>query len=65
MLVLLDATLNPERVEQIKKLALSVNGVEGVHEVRVRSSGPYIFSELHLETKKIYQLKKPMKFQKK
>ncbi|BDZ69673.1 cation transporter [Methanobacterium petrolearium] len=58
VLVLLDATLNPERVEQIKKLALSVNGVEGVHEVRVRSSGPYIFSELHLETKKDLSVEK-------
>ena len=58
VLVLLDATLNPERVEQIKKLALSVDGVEGVHEVRVRSSGPYIFSELHLETKKDLSVEK-------
>lgn len=52
VLVLLDATLNPETVEQIKNIALSVDGVEGVHEVKVRSSGPYIFAEIHLETKK-------------
>ena len=58
VLVLLDATLDPETVERIKDLALAVEGVEGVHEVRVRSSGPYIFSELHLETKKDLSVEK-------
>ncbi|NYB51424.1 MAG: cation diffusion facilitator family transporter [Methanobacteriaceae archaeon] len=58
ILVLLDATLDPETVGKIKELALSVNGVEGVHEVKVRSSGPYIFAELHLETKKEMSVEK-------
>lgn len=51
VLVLLDATLDPKTVEQIKDMALTVDGVVDVHEVKVRSSGPYIFAELHLNEK--------------
>lgn len=58
VLVLLDATLDPKTVEQIRDLALTVDGVENVHEVKVRSSGPYIFAELHLETKKEFSVEK-------
>ena len=61
VLVLLDASIDPETVQQIKDIAFADDGVEGVHEGRVRRSGPYLFGELHLETKKIYQWKKPMK----
>jgi cation diffusion facilitator family transporter len=58
VLVLLDATLDPKTVEQIKDMALTVDGVVDVHEVKVRSSGPYIFAELHLETKKEISVEK-------
>lgn len=58
VMVLLDASIDPETVQQIKDIALSVDGVEGVHEVRVRSSGPYMFAELHLETKKNLSVEK-------
>ena len=58
VLVLLDASIDTETVQKIKKIALSVDGVEGIHEVRVRSSGPYMFAELHLETKKNLSVEK-------
>lgn len=58
LLVLLDASIDPETVQQIKNIVLAVDGVEGVHEVRVRSSGPYLFGELHLETKKNLSVEK-------
>lgn len=52
ILVLLDACLDPEIVENIKSIATNFEGVEGVHDIKVRSSGPFAFAELHLETKK-------------
>jgi cation diffusion facilitator family transporter len=52
VLVLLDACLDPETVEKIKSIANHFEGVEGVHDIKVRRSGPFVFAELHLETKK-------------
>jgi cation diffusion facilitator family transporter len=52
VLVLLDANMDPEKIEEIKTIAESVDGVEGVHAIKVRRSGPFVFAELHLETKK-------------
>ncbi|NMC58664.1 MAG: cation diffusion facilitator family transporter [Candidatus Methanofastidiosa archaeon] len=52
ILVLLDANMDPEKIEEIKTIAESVDGVEGVHAIKVRSSGPFVFAELHLQTKK-------------
>ena len=50
VLVLLDANLDPMIVENIKSIAKTFEVVEGVHDIKVRRSGPYIFAELHLET---------------
>ena len=44
--------LDPEIVENIKSIATNFEGVEGVHDIKVRRSGPFVFAELHLETKK-------------
>ena len=52
ILVLLDANLDPKTVEKIKSMAINFEGVEGVHDIKVRRSGPYVFAELHLETKR-------------
>lgn len=52
ILVLLDANMDPEKIEEIKTIAESVDGVEGVHAIKVRRSGPFVFAELHLQTKK-------------
>ncbi|OEC87502.1 MULTISPECIES: cation diffusion facilitator family transporter [Methanobacterium] len=52
ILVLLDANMDPEKIEEIKTIAENVAGVEGVHAIKVRRSGPFVFAELHLETKK-------------
>ncbi|MCE5214383.1 MAG: cation diffusion facilitator family transporter [Methanobacterium sp.] len=58
ILVLLDASMDPEKIRQIKNTAESVDGVEGVHDIKVRRSGPFVFAELHLETKKDLSVKK-------
>ncbi len=48
-LVLMDACLRPQYIQQIIAAARSVQGVRGVHNVKIRRSGPYIFGDLHLE----------------
>lgn len=52
VLVLLDASMDPEKLNEIKLIAKGVEGVENVHDVKVRRSGPFVFAELHLETEK-------------
>lgn len=52
ILVLLDANLDPKTVQKIESMAINFEGVEGVHDIKVRRSGPYVFAELHLETKR-------------
>ncbi|MDI6644622.1 MAG: cation diffusion facilitator family transporter [Methanobacteriaceae archaeon] len=52
ILVLLDACLDPEKVKKIKNLSMEVDGVENVHDIKVRRSGPFVFADLHLETLK-------------
>jgi len=49
VLVLLDACLRPELVSQMKEIATRVAGVRGVHEIKVRRSGPFIFADMHVE----------------
>lgn len=58
VLVLLDASMDPEKIDEIKAIALSIDGVEGVHDIKVRRSGPFMFAELHLETKKELPVKR-------
>ena len=58
ILVLLDACIDPEIVENIKSIATNFEGVEGVHDIKVRRSGPFVFAELHLVTKKRLPLQK-------
>jgi len=49
VLVLLDACLNPELVSRMRTIATEVKGVKGVHDIKVRRSGPFIFAEMHVE----------------
>ncbi len=58
VLVLLDANLDPKTVEKIKSIATNFEDVEGVHDIKVRRSGPYVFAELHLETRKRLSIQK-------
>ncbi len=46
---LLDHKLPDEEIEQIKQVALGIEGVMGVHQLRTRQSGPIRFIQLHLE----------------
>ncbi|WP_337971931.1 cation diffusion facilitator family transporter [Methanobacterium petrolearium] len=62
VLVLLDASMDPEKITKIRDLAEGIEGVKGVHDVKIRRSGPFILAELHLEIQRGFQLKKPMKF---
>lgn len=50
-LVLMDACLSPEKAETVKKIAAEVPGVEGVHGLKLRRSGPVVFGEMHVEVK--------------
>ena len=58
VLVLLDAGMSPQKIKEIESIVLGIEGVEGVHNVKVRRSGPFIFAELHLETKKELKVKR-------
>ena len=48
---LLDCHLSPEVEEQISRIALEHDGVEGVHDIRTRRSGQTQIIQLHLEMK--------------
>lgn len=47
--VLMDRELSDEDRQQIRALALKHDDVQGVHDMRTRSSGQQIFIQLHLE----------------
>ena len=49
ILTLMDAIVEPEQISEIRGLAEDVKGVIGVHEVRIRKSGPFCFGEMHME----------------
>jgi cation diffusion facilitator family transporter len=49
ILVLMDACLRPDRIDRIKTIAKGVSGVKGVHDAKVRRSGPFVFGEMHIE----------------
>ncbi len=46
LLVLMDAVVNPGRMESVKELAQEVKGVISVRRVRMRQSGPFCFGVL-------------------
>jgi cation diffusion facilitator family transporter len=56
--VLLDASIDPEKLNKIKLIAEGVEGVENAHDVKIRRSGPFVFAELHLKTEKGLSVKK-------
>ena len=49
ILVLMDACLSPERLKEIREMAIGTRGVNEVHDIRMRKSGPVSFGEMHLE----------------
>lgn len=48
-LILMDVSPSPQRVREMRKIAESVRGVNGVHDIRLRKSGPVFFGEIHVE----------------
>ncbi len=48
-LILMDAGQDPEQIEAIERLAQPIQGVLGVHAIRLRRAGPICFGEMHLE----------------
>jgi predicted Fe-Mo cluster-binding NifX family protein len=57
-LVLMDVSPSPQRVKEMKKIAVSVHGVKGTHDVRLRKSGPVFFGEMHVELQEGLSLEK-------
>lgn len=49
VLVLLDACIDRDSLELLRETVIGVEGVEGVHDIKIRKSGPYLFGELHIE----------------
>lgn len=49
VLTLMDAVWKPEHVSKMKSLAEEVPGVMGVHDIKIRKSGPFCFGEMHME----------------
>jgi cation diffusion facilitator family transporter len=49
VLVLMDASLSPQRAREMREIAEGVRGVIGVHGIKLRKSGPVSFGEIHLE----------------
>jgi cation diffusion facilitator family transporter len=47
-LILADAYNNPEMLETIKRIATSVPGIQGIDDLRVRRSGPFLAVEMHI-----------------
>ena len=47
--ILMDRELPDEERERIRQVALGIPGVQGVHELRTRSSGSHVFIQMHVE----------------
>ena len=58
VLVLMDVSPSPQRVQKMKEIAESVHGVRGTHDIRLRKSGPVFFGEMHVELQKGLSLEK-------
>jgi cation diffusion facilitator family transporter len=47
-LILADAYHNPEMLDSIRKIATTVPGIQGIDDLRVRRTGPYLSVEMHI-----------------
>lgn len=47
-LILADAYGNPQMIDTIKRIATSVPGIEGIDDLRIRRSGPFLTVEMHI-----------------
>jgi cation diffusion facilitator family transporter len=58
VLVLMDVSPSPQRIKEMKEIAKGVQGVRGIHDVRLRKSGPVFFGEMHVELQEGLSLEK-------
>jgi cation diffusion facilitator family transporter len=58
ILVLMDASLDPALLSKIRTIATDVDGVKGLHALKVRRSGPFLFAEMHVEVDSTMQVAK-------
>jgi cation diffusion facilitator family transporter len=58
VLVLMDASLDPAILSKIRTIATGVDGVKGLHALKVRRSGPFLFAEMHVEVDSTMQVAK-------
>jgi divalent metal cation (Fe/Co/Zn/Cd) transporter len=49
----MDVSIEPEMKKEVERVMTNVLGVEGVHALRIRRSGPFLFAEAHLEVDKM------------
>ncbi len=52
VLILMDAVLKPEDINKMRRIAEEIPGVLGVHDIKLRKSGPFCFGEMHIEVEK-------------
>lgn len=65
ILTLLDAGVDSEKFERMRKIALNMEAVKGVPDIKIRKSGPYLFAEIHLELKRGESVKNATEISKK
>lgn len=58
VLVLMDVSVKPRIIDEMKGAAEKVPGVKAVHAVKMRRSGPFIFGEMHLEVEETIDVDK-------
>lgn len=58
VLALMDAVLKPEHIRKLRRLSEEVPGVIGVHDMKIRKSGPFCFGEMHMEVEEDLPLKR-------
>lgn len=52
VLILMDAVLKPDDISKMRRIAEEIPGVLGVHDIKLRKSGPFGFGEMHIEVEK-------------
>ncbi|MHA1377384.1 MAG: cation diffusion facilitator family transporter [Candidatus Helarchaeota archaeon] len=54
---LLDKVPNDVKIDRVKEIVESIQGVVNAHSIRLRASGPYVFMDLHVNVESIQSVK--------